>query len=82
MIDAKLLNPKVESTESALSIRSPGNSPQNAEGKTQFNEIFDEKIQELNDAKSGIQLPVNIDQQLLIKSESNGANDFESTEMG
>ena len=82
MIDAKLLNQKVESAESALSMQSPGNSPQNTEGKTQFNEIFDEKIQELNDAKSGIQLPVNIDQQLLIKSESDGGIDFESTEMG
>ena len=82
MIDAKLLNQKVESTESALSIQSPGNSPQNTEGKTQFNEIFDEKIQELNNAKSGIQLPVNIDQHLLIKSESDGAVDSESTEIG
>ena len=82
MIDAKLLNPKVESTESTLSMQSPDKSPQNSEGKTQFNEIFDEKIQELNDAKSGIQLPVNIDQQLLIKSESDGGIDFESTEMG
>ena len=81
MIDAKLLNPKVESTESTLSMQSPDKSPQNSEGKTQFNEIFDEKIQELNDAKSGIQLPVNIDQQLLIKSESDGGIDFESTEM-
>ena len=81
MIDAKLLNQKVESTESALSMQSPGNSPQNTEGKTQFNEIFDEKIQELNDAKSGIQLPVNIDQRLLVKSESDGAVDSESTEM-
>ena len=82
MIDAKLLNQKVESTESALSMQSPGNSPQNTEGKTQFNEIFDEKIQELNNAKSGIQLPVNIDQHLLIKSESDGAVDSESTEIG
>ena len=82
MIDAKLLNQKVESTESALSIQSPGNSPQNTEGKTQFNEIFDEKIQELNNAKSGIQLPVNIDQHLLIKSESDGAVDSENTEIG
>ena len=81
MIDAKLLNPKVESTESTLSMQSPDKSPQNSEGKTQFNEIFDEKIQELNDAKSGIQLPVNIDQQLLVKSESDGGIDFESTEM-
>ena len=81
MIDAKLLNQKVEPTESALSMQSPGNSPQNTEGKTQFNEIFDEKIQELNNAKSGIQMPVNIDQQLLIKSESDGAIDSESTEM-
>ena len=81
MIDAKLLNQKVESAESALSMQSPGNSPQNTEGKTQFNEIFDEKIQELNDAKSGIQLPVNIDQQLLIKSESDGAVDSESTKI-
>ena len=81
MIDAKLLNPKVESTESAISTQPPGNSPQDSEGKTQFNEIFDEKIQELNNAKSGIQLPVNIDHQLLIKSESDGAIDFESTEM-
>ena len=81
MIDAKLLNPKVESTESTLSMQSPDKSPQNLEGKTQFNEIFDEKIQELNDAKSGIQLPVNIDQQLLVKSESDGGIDFESTEM-
>ena len=82
MIDAKLLNQKVESTESALSMQSPGNSPQNTEGKTQFNEIFDEKIQELNNAKSGIQLPVNIDQHLLIKSESDGAVDSENTEIG
>ena len=82
MIDAKLLNPKVESTESTLSMQSSDKSPQNLEGKTQFNEIFDEKIQELNDAKSGIQLPVNIDQQLLIKSESDGGIDFESPEMG
>ena len=82
MIDAKLLNPKVESTESTLSMQSPDKSPQNSEGKTQFNEIFDEKIQELNNAKSGIQMPVNIDQQLLIKSESDGGIDFESTEMG
>ena len=81
MIDAKLLNQKVESTESALSMQSPGNSPQNTEGKTQFNEIFDEKIQELNNAKSGIQMPVNIDQQLLIKSESDGAVDSESTKI-
>ena len=81
MIDAKLLNQKVESTESALSTQPPGNSPQDSEGKTQFNDIFDEKIQELNDAKSGIQLPVNIDQQLLVKSESDGGIDFESTEM-
>ena len=81
MIDAKLLNPKVESTESTLSMQSPDKSPQNSEGKTQFNEIFDEKIQELNDAKSGIQLPVNIDQKLLVKSESDGGIDFESTEM-
>ncbi len=81
MIDAKLLNPKVESTESTLSMQSPDKSPQNSEGKTQFNEIFDEKIQELNDAKSGIQLPVNIDQQLLVKSESDEGIDFESTEM-
>ena len=81
MIDAKLLNPKVESTESTLSMQSPDKSPQNSEGTTQFNEIFDEKIQELNDAKSGIQLPVNIDQQLLVKSESDGGIDFESTEM-
>ena len=81
MIDAKLLNPTVESTEPAPSIQSPGNSPQNEDGKTQFNEIFDEKIQELNDAKSGIQLPVNIEQQLLVKSESDGGIDFESTEM-
>ena len=81
MIDAKLLNPKVESTESTLSMQSPDKSPQNSEGKTQFNEIFDEKIQELNDAKSGIQLPVNIDQQLLVKSESDGGIDFESTKM-
>ena len=81
MIDAKLLNPKVESTESTLSMQSPDKSPQNSEGKTQFNEIFDEKIQELNDAKSGIQLPVNIDQRLLVKSESDGAVDSESTEM-
>ena len=81
MIDAKLLNPKVESTESALSTRPPGNFPQDSEGKTQFNEIFDEKIQELNNAKSGIQLPVNIHQQLLIKSESDGAIDSESTKM-
>ena len=81
MIDAKLLNQKVESTESALSMQSPGNSPQNADGKTQFNEIFDEKIQELNNAKSGIQLPVNIDQQLLVKSDSDGAIDSESTEI-
>ena len=81
MIDAKLLNPKVESTESTLSMQSPDKSPQNSEGKTQFNEIFDEKIQELNDAKSGIQLPVNIDQQLLIKTESDEGIDFESTEM-
>ena len=81
MIDAKLLNPKVESTESTLSMQSPDKSPQNLEEKTQFNEIFDEKIQELNDAKSGIQLPVNIDQQLLIKSESDGAIDSESTEI-
>ena len=81
MIDAKLLNPKVESTESTLSMQSPDKSPQNSEGKTQFHEIFDEKIQELNDAKSGIQLPVNIDQQLLVKSESDGGIDFESTEM-
>ena len=69
MIDAKLLNPKVESTDSTLSMQSPDKSPQNSEGKTQFNEIFDEKIQELNNAKSGIQMPVNIHQQLLIKSE-------------
>ena len=82
MIDAKLLNQKVKSTESALSIQSPGNSPKNTEGKTQFNEIFDEKIQELNNAKSGIQLPVNIDQHLLIKSESDGAVDSENTEIG
>ena len=81
MIDAKLLNQKVESAESALSMQSPGNSPQNTEGKTQFNEIFDEKIQELNNAKSGIQMPVNIDQQLLIKSESDGAVDSESTKI-
>ena len=81
MIDAKLLNPKVESTESTLSMQSPDKSPQNSEGKTQFHEIFDKKIQELNDAKSGIQLPVNIDQQLLVKSESDGGIDFESTEM-
>ena len=81
MIDAKLLNPKVESTESTLSMQSPDKSPQNSEGKTQFHEIFDEKIQELNDAKSGIQLPVNIDQQLLVKSESDGGIDFESTKM-
>ena len=81
MIDAKLLNQKVKSTESALSIQSPGNSPQNTEGKTQFNEIFDEKIQELNNVKSGIQLPVNIDQQLLIESESDGAIASESTEI-
>ena len=81
MIDAKLLNQKVKSTESALSIQSPGNSPKNTEGKTQFNEIFDEKIQELNNAKSGIQLPVNIDQQLLVKSDSDGAIDSESTEI-
>ena len=81
MIDAKLLNQKVESTESALSMQSPGNSPQNTEGKTQFNEIFDEKIQELNNAKSGIQMPVNIDQQLLIKSESDGAVDSEITKI-
>ena len=81
MIDAKLLNQKVEPTESALSMQSPGNSPQNTEGKTQFNEIFDEKIQELNNAKSGIQMPVNIDQQLLIKSESDGAVDSESTKI-
>ena len=81
MIDAKLLNQKVESTESALSMQSPGNSPQNTEGKTQFNEIFDEKIQELNNAKSGIQMPVNIDQQLLIKSESDEAVDSESTKI-
>ena len=81
MIDAKLLNQKVESAESALSMQSPGNSPQNTEGKTQFNEIFDEKIQELNNAKSGIQMPVNIDQQLLIKSESDGAVDCESTKI-
>ena len=81
MIDAKLLNPKVESTESTLSMQSPDKSPQNSEGKTQFNEIFDEKIQELNDAKSGIQMPVNIDQQLLIKSESDGAVDSESTKI-
>ena len=81
MIDAKLLNQKVESKESALSMQSPGNSPQNTEGKTQFNEIFDEKIQELNNAKSGIQMPVNIDQQLLIKSESDGAVDSESTKI-
>ena len=81
MIDVKLLNSKVESTESTLSMQSPDKSPQNSEGKTQFNEIFDEKIQELNDAKSGIQLPVNIDQQLLVKSESDGSIDFESTEM-
>ena len=78
----KLLNPKVESTESTLSMQSPDKSPQNSEGKTQFNEIFDEKIQELNDAKSGIHLPVNIDQQLSIRSESDGGIDFESTEMG
>ena len=78
MIDAKLLNPKVESTESTLSMQSSDKSPQNSEGKTQFNEIFDEKIQELNDAKSGIQLPVNIDQQLLVKSESDGGIDFEA----
>ena len=82
MIDAKLLNQKVESTESALSMQSPGNSPQNTEGKTQFNEIFDEKIQELNNVKSGIQLPVNIDQHLLIKSESDGPVDSENTEIG
>ena len=82
MIDAKLLNQKVESTESALSMQSPSNSPQNSERKTQFNEIFDEKIQELNNAKSGIELPVNIDHQLLTKSESDGAIDFESSEMG
>ncbi len=82
MIDAKLLNPKVESTESAISTLPPGSSPQDSEGKTQFNDIFDEKIQELNNAKSGIQLPVNIDHQLLIKPESDGAIDFESTEMG
>ena len=81
MIDAKLLNQKVESTEPATSIQSPGNPPQNADGKTQFNEIFDEKIQELNNAKSGIHLPVNIDQQLLIESESDGAIDSESTEI-
>ena len=81
MIDAKLLNPKVESTESTLSMQSPDKSPQKLEGKTQFNEIFDEKIQELNNAKSGIQLPVNIDQQLLVKSESDGGIDFENTEM-
>ena len=81
MIDAKLLNPKVESTESTLSMQSPDKSPQNSEGKTQFNEIFDEKIQELNNAKSGIQMPVNIDQQLLIKSESDGAVDSESTKI-
>ena len=81
MIDAKLLNPKVESTESTLSMQSPDKSPQNSEGKTQFNEIFDEKIQELNNAKSGIHLPVNIDQQLLIESESDGAIDSESTEI-
>ena len=81
MIDAKLLNQKVESTEPAPSIQSPGNPPQNADGKTQFNEIFDEKIQELNNAKSGIHLPVNIDQQLLIESESDGAIDSESTEI-
>ena len=81
MIDAKLLNPKVESTESTLSMQSPDKSPQNSEGKTQFNEIFDEKIQELNNAKSGIQLPVNIDQQLLTESEPDGAIDFESTEI-
>ena len=81
MIDAKLLNPKVESTESTLSMQSPDKSPQNSEGKTQFNEIFDEKIQELNDAKSGIQLPVNIDQQLLVKSESDGGIDSESTKI-
>ena len=29
MIDAKLLNPKVESTESTLSMQSPDKSPQN-----------------------------------------------------
>ena len=81
MIDVKLLNSKVESTESTLSMQSPDKSPQNSEGKTQFNEIFDEKIQELNDAKSGIHLPVNIDQQLSIRSESDGGIDFESTEM-
>ena len=81
MIDAKLLNQKVESTEPATSIQSPGNPPQNEDGKTQFNEIFDEKIQELNNAKSGIHLPVNIDQQLLIESESDGAIDSESTEI-
>ena len=81
MIDAKLLNQKVESTESALSMQSPSNPPQNSERKTQFNEIFDEKIQELNNAKSGIQLPVNTHQQLLIKPESDGAIDSESTEM-